>query len=104
MERAQQLGQPISIILPNRELAAHIQERVRARGWAATTHGLDAPTPHHIFARARTIAAKGGRPTIVLGCTAWAALADELRAEVAADIVEPEATAVTYLVDRFRDV
>jgi Asp/Glu/hydantoin racemase len=34
----------------------------------------------------------------VLGCTAWAALADTLRAQVDADIIETEETAMRYLV------
>jgi len=100
MHAAQRFGQPISIILPNSELAAHIRERVDSRGWIATTYGLLAPTREHVFACARAIAAADGRQTILLGCTAWAAFADELRAELAADIVEPEQAAIADLVDR----
>jgi len=98
MIAAQELGQPISIILPNRELADHIQRRAASHGWTAITYGLEAPTREHIFACARAIAAAPERQTIILGCTAWASFADELRAEVAADVIEPEETAVRFLV------
>ena len=94
MLAANALGQPISIILPNTELADHIQDRIVAAGWTATTYGLDDADLGQLV---QDIANAPRRQTIVLGCTAWASRAAEL--EVDADVIEPEATAIRYLVE-----